>query len=149
MTLSTDVIRPMHAMHTVHQTTQQLLTTACMCCTEKAPNVWHRRGTPKTGSTYNQAERPSTTHVCSCNCSRNRTTGKATCEKHLHTCYSSRHKSECRSSKAADACTRQHSPGASVIALICWRALLHAAATASGMPCSASSSHLAATKAIV
>ena len=31
-----------------------------MCCTEKAPNAWHRRGTQKTGNTYSQPKRPST-----------------------------------------------------------------------------------------
>ena len=41
----------------------QLLTeTLCtvVCYTEKAPNAWHRRGTQKTGNTYNQPKRPST-----------------------------------------------------------------------------------------
>ena len=28
------------------------------CYTEKAPNSWHRRGTQKTGNTYNQPKRP-------------------------------------------------------------------------------------------
>ena len=28
------------------------------CDTEKAPNSWHRRGTQKTGNTYNQPNRP-------------------------------------------------------------------------------------------
>ena len=31
-----------------------------MCYTEKAPNAWHRRGTQRTGNTYNQPKRPST-----------------------------------------------------------------------------------------
>ena len=31
-----------------------------MCYTEKAPNAWHRRGTQKTGNTYNQPKRLST-----------------------------------------------------------------------------------------
>ena len=31
-----------------------------MCYTEKAPNAWHRRGTQKTGNTYNQPNRAST-----------------------------------------------------------------------------------------
>ena len=31
-----------------------------MCITEKAPTAWHRRGTLKTGNTYNQPNRPST-----------------------------------------------------------------------------------------
>ena len=30
------------------------------CYTEKAPNAWHRRGTPNTGNTYHQPKRPST-----------------------------------------------------------------------------------------
>ena len=30
------------------------------CYTEKAPNAWHRRGTQKTGNTYNQPKRLST-----------------------------------------------------------------------------------------
>ena len=29
-----------------------------LCYTEKAPNAWHRRGTKKTGNTYNQRNRP-------------------------------------------------------------------------------------------
>ena len=29
-----------------------------MCYTEKAPNTWHRRGTQKTGNTYNSPNRP-------------------------------------------------------------------------------------------
>ena len=29
-----------------------------MCYTEKAPKAWHRRGTQKTGNTYNQPNRP-------------------------------------------------------------------------------------------
>ena len=33
---------------------------ALCCYTEKAPNAWHRRGTPKTGNTYHQPKRPST-----------------------------------------------------------------------------------------
>ena len=39
----------------VHCTLQ---TTAVACYTEKAPNAWHRRGTQKTGNTYNQPNRP-------------------------------------------------------------------------------------------
>ena len=31
-----------------------------VCYTGKAPNAWHRRGTQKTGNTYNQPKRPST-----------------------------------------------------------------------------------------
>ena len=31
-----------------------------LCYTEKSPNAWHRRGTPKTGNTYHQPNRPST-----------------------------------------------------------------------------------------
>ena len=31
-----------------------------VCYTGKAPNAWHRRGTQKTGNTYNQPNRPST-----------------------------------------------------------------------------------------
>ena len=31
-----------------------------LCNTEKALNAWHRRGTQKTGNTYNQSKRPST-----------------------------------------------------------------------------------------
>ena len=35
------------------------------CYTEKAPNAWHRRGTPKPGNTYHQPKRPltGTTHI--------------------------------------------------------------------------------------
>ena len=31
---------------------------ALVCHTEKAPNAWHRRGTQKTGNTYNQPNLP-------------------------------------------------------------------------------------------
>ena len=51
---SARTIEPMHVLHRFDHTIVSLseLPRLLLCYTEKAPNVWHRRGTQNAGNTY-------------------------------------------------------------------------------------------------